>query len=183
MQDNAKRAVHLFKTNLEVDAYNVKRVKELTRTEPNILKIDYRAKDIVIGALNKSDKTQALHSLKDLSTQKTYGLPMEVSLQLGVRYMVSTNIDVSDGLFNGASGILRFIEQTNKGPQAVWLEFDTASVGANARMERKRIMDFLKLPNNLTPVCRLKKTFRPTRSGQAQVIYKTEIYANKLILI
>ena len=83
--------------------------------------------------------------------------------------MITVNINIPNGLLNGASGILKFIEITNGGPQAVWIEFDDISVGASTRCDRKNIAEMLKLPNSYTPVMRTKKVFKPTLRGQAQI--------------
>lgn len=163
----AKAAIHLFKTNDEVDAYNTKRVLELTKAGDT--KIPFNAVDKVVGNFSKTDSDQALFALKGLGTKDTQGLPTFIQLQTGVRYMVTTNIDVADGLFNGATGIMRFIEISHSGPQAVWIEFDDASVGTVARSARKSIADMLRLPANYTPVERVKKVFQVTKKGQAQV--------------
>lgn len=167
LPEEAKCGVHLFKTKLEVEHYNVLRVKELTKELSE--RINFKAIDKVIGAVSRRDNDQALNALEKLPTDQTYGLPAMISLQQEVRYMVTTNIDVSDGLFNGASGVLRFIELSRKGPQAVWIEFDDTTIGASARGDRKNLAESLKLSLNLTPIQRQKKVFKPTKSGQAYI--------------
>lgn len=167
LPEEAKSAIHLFKTKVEVENYNSLRVHELSNE--NRQKITYTAIDKVIGASNVTDKNQALHALEQLPTDRTYGLPKILCLQYGVRYMVTSNINVSDGLFNGASGVLKFIEVSNKGPQAVWIHFDDPSVGSMARADRRNISEMCNLSSTLTPLQRAKKVFKPTRGGQAQV--------------
>lgn len=168
LPEDVKSGIHLFKTRLEVDQYNAKRIQELVT--PETQKISFKAIDKVIGASSQRDANQALHALAKMPTNNTYGLPAVISLQKDVRYMISANISISDGLFNGASGILRFIELTRQGPQAVWIEFDDSSVGASARSDRKNVSDLLKLPAQWTPIQRTKKVFKTTKSGQAQVL-------------
>ncbi|KAG5674316.1 hypothetical protein PVAND_004293 [Polypedilum vanderplanki] len=53
-------------------------------------------------------RNKARHELEIMDKRITTNLIRQLDLIIGLRYMVSTNIDVSDGLFNGASGILRF---------------------------------------------------------------------------
>ena len=61
--------------------------------------------------------------------------------------MITTNIDVSDGLFNGATGIIRFIEQSLQGaPMAIWIEFDDSTIGKAARTDRRSIQESFAIP-------------------------------------
>lgn len=167
LPEEAKRAIHLFKTKAEVEQYNLKRVQELTN--PDTEKINFKAIDKVVGASNLTDSKQALHALQKMPTDQTYGLPSTISLQKDVRYMVTVNINISDGLFNGASGVLKFVEISRHMPHAVWIEFDDPVVGSSARGDRKNVSEMLKLPLNWTPIQRTKKTFKTTKSGQAQI--------------
>jgi hypothetical protein len=68
-------------------------------------------------------------------------------LQINGEYFVTTNIDVSDGLFNGATGKLKMIEYgTTKGkekvPKTAYLHFHHPSIGskkrASTRVEQQR---------------------------------------------
>lgn len=122
-----------------------------------------QAIDKVVGNLSQTDKTQALFALKDLRT--ICSEPFEIHLQKEVRFMVTTIIGVSDGLLNGATGVMRHIKITASGPQAVWIEFDDASVGSAARCARKTIADMLHLPANYAPIERVKKVFQVTKKG------------------
>jgi len=72
-----------------------------------------------------------------MATQQTYGLPKLISLKIGIRYMITANIDIPDGLVNGTSGILRNIDLTVKDdeaiPQTLWFEYETEHIGHRAR--------------------------------------------------
>ena len=85
----------------------------------------------------KKVRDQAIYVVFLLKTQDTYGLPKKLDLALGVRYMVSTNIDIEDGLVNGSSGVLRQVDTYQKGceiiVQRAWIEFDYTTIGARAR--------------------------------------------------
>jgi ATP-dependent exoDNAse (exonuclease V) alpha subunit len=167
LPENAKSAIHLFRTNMEVDAYNIKRVMELTK--PGDEKIVFKAKDSVIGQSSPRDAAQALHALASMLAKDTYGLPSQITLQTGVRYMITANVDVSDGLFNGATGVMRFIEKTVAGPVAVWIHFDDENIGREARSNRLNITEKLELKNYWTPLQRVSRIFKTTKKGQAQI--------------
>lgn len=168
LPDEAKNAINLFKTKIEVEAYNKKRMKQLLM--PDTPNCKFNAKDQLIGSANPRDAAQAWFALAGLKTEDTYGLPHQLHLQVGIRYMITLNINIADGLFNGASGILKFIEMSQtKGPQAVWIQFDDPTVGATARADRKDLAQTLVLAANVTPITRATKVFKPTKSGQAQI--------------
>lgn len=62
LPDEAKNAVNLFKTKIEVEAYNKKRMKEkLKHDTPNY---EFKAKDRTIGAANARDDAQARFAVK-----------------------------------------------------------------------------------------------------------------------
>lgn len=74
------------------------------------MKINFEAIDKIIGAQNKTEERQDIHGLNALSTQQTHCLPKILTLQIGVRYMVTLKIYEQGGSFNGATGILKFVE-------------------------------------------------------------------------
>jgi hypothetical protein len=138
LPEYAKNAIRLMWKNQDVEAYNTRRVNELKTA--NTIRIVFHAEDKIVGATSVVEKQQVLFNLKKLTTQQTQGLPSSLILQVGVRYMVTSNIDVSDGIFNGATGVLQFIELLDGKPEAIYLAFDDPSVGRNARAARKSIM-------------------------------------------
>lgn len=73
-------------------------------------------------------------------------LPREILIVLSKPYMITTNIDVIDGLVNGAVGILKVCERAvNDGdfPKRLWLHFDDAATtgGKLARLRSKRVVN------------------------------------------
>jgi len=91
------------------------------------------------------------------------GLPYKTHLQIKAEYFVSTNIDVSDGLFNGSTGTLRHIEygvnEANKRvPSQVWLEFHNALVGSTSRTKTKAQQQKKKLELSWTLIERAQRS-------------------------
>ena len=177
LPQNAKEAVHLFATNMEVDFYNNKRLNEIaltTRLQPsndNIVVTSSfisSAIDRVVGQCSPAQKDLALQSVSKLPIQSTYGLPKLVNLQLGVRYMVTNNIDVPDGLFNGAIGTLRYIEMRLNRIRAVWIEFTSIDIGLRAKSSREKTRPF-GVNNNWTPLTTSKKMIYRSKNSQVQV--------------
>ena len=75
---------------------------------------------------------------KDADVDATGGLPFEVSLTKGAVVMLRHNIDVADGLYNGAQGTIASIEETSGSiPTVIFIHFSDPRVGLMA--ERKEI--------------------------------------------
>ncbi|KAG5684321.1 hypothetical protein PVAND_013556 [Polypedilum vanderplanki] len=162
-------AYRLAERNAQVDLYNERRMIELRRQDTT--RIFFKAIDKISGATSKTEVNQVLFNLKDKSARETQGLPTTLILQVGVRYMITCNIDVPDGLFNGAIGVLRFIEFKAGKAEAIYLEFDDPNVGKDARGARQSIMRSTPAINEAwTPITRIKLAFRVTRKVKAQVI-------------
>ncbi len=88
------------------------------------------------------------------NAQESDGMPYETLLKVGALYFVTTNIDVSDGLFNGALGFLRRIDYGNNSsgvsiPNVAWLEFESPVIGVDQRAKSRGKYLHLNLPNNL----------------------------------
>ena len=122
-------AVHLFATNDGVDAYNTKFLKQLS-TESHVI----TAIDVVMGYAPENVKERLLKQVKQNPTKSNQGLPTEILAKLIARYMVTVNVDVADGLANGATGWLRYVSHgMNKNNKQVvnrvFLEFDDDEIG------------------------------------------------------
>jgi hypothetical protein len=140
LPDEAKNAVRLMWRNEDVDAYNIKRLRELNPSSAFTHEVP--AFDNVVGNPTPAERALVLNNLAQLDLQghtKTNGLCKKLIIQENVRYMITTNIDVADGLFNGATGICRYIETNdhdiNRGENSVtkfrnvYLEFDDPKTG------------------------------------------------------
>jgi hypothetical protein len=152
--------------------YNLRRLRELESTSEFSYK--RHATDSAVGAHSRTEENQVLHNLKKLPTQKTHGLPIQIILQEGIRYTITSNIDVSDGLFNGATGILKFVEiivDESSGKRdvkfgAAYLEFDDPKVGRKAR---HIISNTPAIKSTWTPIDRMELSFKVSKKVNAQV--------------
>ena len=119
-----------------------------------------------------------------LETAETQGLPSLLQLKTGIRYMITVNIDVCDGLVNGVSGILKKIDSTSNGfINLLWFDFERVDIGQIARQkfnesdvtltptERQTKSFFIKVERQLHSVLRSQFPIRPS---EAITIHKSQ---------
>jgi len=79
--------------------------------------------------------------------------------------MMTVNVDTSDGLVNGATGVLREIGfSTSNTPNILWIEFLDESIGVSARLKCSHRQE-----PSWTPVVKIIKSFQ-INSSQATTI-------------
>lgn len=149
-----KQTIHLFATNDEVNYFNDSKINEFPG-------IGYESK--ASDKYNENVKGKHLivlqNFVKNLHVSQTYGLPYKLKLKIGIRYMLTNNVNTIDGLVNGATGILREIKfkqitHNLKIPIQLLLDFDDERVGKNTR-NSYRISNV-----QHTPVDLISKTFQ-----------------------
>lgn len=142
--------VRLFLTNHSVSQYNM---SALDGAEE---KVTSEAVDIFRGCSNAQEEATFRQKLHKLSVIDTGGLPYEITFVLNKPYMITTNIDVSDGLANGALGHLVFVEKDNEGKVTrVWLDFpDSQKTGRKIRTKAAGFMRDNGIKNTAVPISR-----------------------------
>ena len=97
--------------------------------------------------------------IKQLKVSDTQGLPYELFLKLGARYLMTLNNDTLDGLVNGATGLLRKIvygtqsDTLERVPCILWIEFDDPTVGKDKRAKSQhRYLRDSTIQRNWTPI-------------------------------
>ena len=162
-------AVHLFAKNTDVDTFNE---RALSRLKGKMYKS--KASDVFRGSGTQLARRQLLHSLEHSKTQDTMGIPSEILLKVKGRYVMTYNVDVDDGLCNGATGTLRKIDfgknpQGKRKPLRLWIEFDDITVGANLRKKYSSTMKNLNIPKNWTPVTPIALTVKTKKNSHLKV--------------
>lgn len=94
----------LFLKNESVDAYNN---SVLNVSENNVTST---SNDIYTGCQSAVQEASMRQKLHKMSLIDTGGLPYQIIFVMQKSYMITTNIDVSDGLVNGALGNLVHID-------------------------------------------------------------------------
>jgi len=169
----ALTATRLFEQHNYIDEYN--RVIVNKKRADATFSIVSKAEDRFMGHLSTTQRNQAIHALSKLRAHETQGLATEVELVENVRYMITINIDVTDGLYNGALGTLKRIDferipgQEHTKSTTVWIEFDNPKDGAQARTKRRSFMQANGIPESWTPIVRINRQFNLLARGSIQV--------------
>jgi hypothetical protein len=149
---NAQNAVHLFPTNAQVDHFNNIAVSSLPGKSHTCT-----ASDIISGEGSAAAKRQMLYTLERSKTSECMGIPKDVILKEGARYMLTYNVSTINGLVNGATGTLKKIDFGKnttgaKKPLRLWIHFDDASVGEVVRAKNSNLASRLHYPHSWTPL-------------------------------
>ncbi|GFT18214.1 ATP-dependent DNA helicase [Trichonephila clavipes] len=96
------------------------------------------AKDVHSGCTSKEQETFVSQKLHKMSLIDTNRLPLQTVYENNIYYMITSNIDVTDGLANGAVGKLVHVETNDEGlVKTIWLEFPVLSqIGKKLRRKK-----------------------------------------------
>ncbi|XP_058827523.1 ATP-dependent DNA helicase PIF1-like [Topomyia yanbarensis] len=117
---NVPSAVRLFHRNADVERYN----RESLNVMPGL---DCTAEDAFAGHNKAEQLASSRTKLYKMSVAETGCLPYMVRLVLGMPYMVTTNVDVEDGLVNGAIWELKMWSMTK-----MMLKRKSSNYGSNS---------------------------------------------------
>ena len=151
--ETMKDAIRVFRSNAEVDAYNTKILASL-----NTEGATANAYDFCVGDGAASIREKVLNNVRNLKTTETYGLPLRIDLKVSAKYMMTVNLDIEDGLVNGACGQLMMIDygklqKTNETvPCRLWIKFSEEKTGRKARANFHNVMRSRNIDPSFTPV-------------------------------
>jgi len=141
--ENVRDAVRLFHDNRSVNEYTSRAIRHP--------EYDSIARDSFAGYKTEEELAKARKELYRMKITECLGFPYSIRLAKGHPYMITSNIDVDDGLVNGATETLQYIEHLaekdvteetdtdgyGKITQTVrlWLKFDSKRVGTKTRLK------------------------------------------------
>ena len=157
---------HLFTTNASVDAHN-NALYTHTKTD----KAQIKSVDIIVGDISDDLKKQMKNKIPDDPT-KTMGLYSVVSVATAAKYDLTTNIDVTDGLTNGAECVIENIDyrvDNSNRPSIIWVSFPHPDIG---RMQRRENAHLYKtdINKNWTPILEVTRQFRINKKSKVQIL-------------
>jgi hypothetical protein len=159
-------AIRLFSENLNVDLYNELKISKCIGEE-----YISEAVDTILGKVTDKTKRSVLSSLAKKKTSEMNGLPYKLRLKVGIKYMVTCNLDVEDGLVNGSCGVLKLItfKINTTDPLKLWLDFNSEVVGNKARLLQKEHMREANIDSKLTPMSKFSSVLNISNKLQHQV--------------
>ena len=172
---------HLFPTNKLVDQFNSNLFAQCSNH-----KITVTAIDDVLGDYTQAVKDYVLNHLPEKATN-TGNLHKNLGLAVGLRYDITSNINVKDGLVNGSSCTIRHIEYLSSPlPSIVWVQFDNSTTGYETRRNYIRFFHAA-IDSQWTPIFAISMTFQvgrdhktvtrkqfPLRAATAKTIHKAQ---------
>ena len=156
---------HLFSTNASVDAHN-NALYSLSKTD----KAQIKAVDIIIGDISDDLKNQ-IKKIRDDPT-KTMGLYSVVSVAAVAKYDLTTNIDVTDGLTNGAECMIQSIDyrvENSTRPSIIWVSFPHPDIGRKHRRQHAHLYN-THINKNWTPVLEVTKQFQINKKSKVKIL-------------
>ncbi|XP_050315317.1 uncharacterized protein LOC126749670 [Anthonomus grandis grandis] len=157
--------MHLFSTNAEVDAFNEMKLSTF-KTERAVS----QARDVIKGSCSERPKHLFLEHAKSLKKGESFGLMLNLILQVDAKYMISMNVDTSDGIVNGATGILRQIDyDRNKIPFRVWMEFFDSKSGQECRKRNESLKKSMGVLYTRTPIEKAARAIKVQKGSNVHV--------------
>ncbi len=116
--------LHVYARRKDADGYNDRRLAQLTGE-------CFSSKAII-----KTNAKCEINFPGD-DPRETGNLAVVLEMKIGARVMMPVNIDVADGLYNGAMGTIVDVGVGADGqPKVVWVKFDSREAGASAKLSR-----------------------------------------------
>ncbi|KAL7307813.1 hypothetical protein TKK_0000133 [Trichogramma kaykai] len=174
-------AIRLYSQNKFVDKYNTKKIMNT----PGKLTISV-CDDKIIDQIPELQKQKLLSNMKTKKRQECGGLHYQLQLKLGIKYMITTNINVEDGLVNGAYGTLKWIDYDNIVPKTLWIDFGkNKKIGMKAKnayklpypnISEKNLIPIQKthIINNLKTGIQITRCQFPLTPAEAITIHKSQ---------
>ncbi|KAK3083348.1 hypothetical protein FSP39_020499 [Pinctada imbricata] len=143
-QNYNRKALHIYATNIQTDEHNNDRLTELAKP--------------IVQLTRREQKPVSLenYTVSD-NPSHTGGLVKTLRLCVGARVMIIRNIDVQDGLVNGAQGqIIDFLPSLDN-VQAILVKFDKPNIGQTARNASTLNLNIYE--KNVVPISRIDVQF------------------------
>ena len=154
--DYPKDAVHLFARNFYVKKHNDNILSQLPGEKFVIPCHD----NVVSSNIPAKECQWLINSLPD-DYSKTGQLIKSLTVVVGMIVVHTANVDVEDGLTNGATGVVKQIdfrmEGTNR-PSIIWVLFDDPRVGRVTREKYRKLYNS-SIHTDWTPVFDVQRTF------------------------
>ena len=184
LDDYPRDAVHLFAEKAGVYEHN-----ENIMNHVEVEKVVIPCHDIVVSANISPKKAQDLISQVPDDASITANLEKFLTVAVGMKYVMSVNVSVEDGLTNGATGEVKLVEykiESSNRPSIIWMKFDDPRIGKATREKYfQRGFYNSNIQRDWTPVFEVERTYVyrfkmyqriqfPLRAAAAKTIHKAQ---------
>ncbi|KAJ8048785.1 ATP-dependent DNA helicase PIF1 [Holothuria leucospilota] len=143
--DYPRDAMHVYTTNADVDDHNEEKLEQLETTKHTLPALD-----------NCRDKhTGKLHVLPSTKHTETGGLRQNLRIAKGAKVMLTSNIDVSDGLVNGAVSVVVGFILSDEHVHKVMVKFSDERAGHRTQQHSPYSTDY----PSAVPISRVEALF------------------------
>ena len=156
-------ALHVFGKNKAVDAHNS---DMLSKQCPQLQNID--AEDIITDV-----RKQTEYKRDKPKGGSSDNLPKKLEIGVGARVMLLRNIDVGDGLVNGAFGTVEDFGFSSNGITSIHVRFDSDKVGSQKKLENGCVA-IERYEEKLTCVKNVTRRQFPLKLAWACTIHKVQ---------
>ncbi len=153
-----QNAPHIFAENSFMQIFNDKIINSL-----NSQKVEIVCHDSIVAANISQERQDRILKQIPRDASSTMGLPYSLTIVIGMIYDLTVNIDTEDGLTNGASCVVKYIDykqvETTR-PSIIWVQFDDKRIGNDRRTKYfNRGFYKISIDNNWTPIFDIERTF------------------------
>ena len=188
-----RHSLHLFPCNFSVDSHNINIYDKTTSQKAEIM-----CSDTVLGEDSNEVKETLLEQLKGKRSNDTGNLCENLKVAVGLCYVTTHNILVSDGICNGTPCILRkihYLEKHNPIPSCLWVEFPENHIGKETRKENNYYYHkYKEISRHWTPIWAVRRTFMfrrkaivrqqfPLKASSAKTIHKAQGQTESRIIV
>ena len=152
---------HLFPTRDGVAEFNQAVLHRTPGQITVVTAIDSASTDVT-AAMQKL----VLRAAQNKDVNSTGNLPYQLTIKEGLPYDLTANVDVEDGMVNGAECRVRYIEKNPANetfPKCIWVEFIISVVGRNLH-RTWNTPNNSKVKNTWTPLFSIWRTFTVRRN-------------------
>ena len=174
-------AVHLFAEKQGMYKHNEKIMNGIDG------EVDIPCHDTVASAnISQKRASELISELPD-DPEKTANMEKVLTVKVGMKYNISVNVNVEDGLANGTTGKVKFIEYKIEGsnrPSIIWMKFEDPRIGKATREKYfQRGFYNSNIQTDWTPIFEVERTFLykfkmyqriqfPLRPAAAKTVHK-----------
>ena len=175
-------AVHLFAEKKGMYKHNENIMNSIDGEE-----VDIPCHDTVASANISQKRARELISELPDDPEKTANMEKVLTVKVGMKYNISVNVNVEDGLENGTTGKVKFIEYKIEGsirPSITWMKFEDPRIGKATREKYfQRGFYNSNIQRDWTPIFEVERTFLykfkmyqriqfPLRPAAAKTVHK-----------